>query len=204
MFGNTSVLAMGQAKDSEEKDEVLRARRGDRLAFEELFRRTHRPLYGFIRRMVRSEEDARDLTQETYLEAWRSLPRLRDAGSFRSWLYRIALNKTRDFLKRRRVPTESLDERLELHPGDEPPDPAPDLSAGLLDEERRDQVRHAFEEMTEEHRAVMALHYGAGLGVGEMAQTLALPKGTVVSRLSRARDALRRRLAATMEELDEV
>ncbi len=176
-----------------------RAQRGDRDAFSELYRLMERPVYGFLRRMVHSAEDARDLTQETFIEGWRRLSTLQDPGAFRAWLFRIALNKARDALKRHSPPTQSLDATLGDAAPLEPADPAPGALARMVSEERREQVQDAIETLPPDQRAVILLFYTAETPVDEIARVLSLPKGTVVSRLSRARERLRRKLSATVE-----
>jgi RNA polymerase sigma-70 factor (ECF subfamily) len=180
------------------------AGRGDQAAFEELYKRTHRAVYSAVRTMVRSEEDALELTQDTYLDAWRSLPSLRSPAAFRTWLFRIAANKARDHRKRRLLSIDSLEERQEGGNGGEPVDPREGPPEVLVAGERRRRVQEAMEGLTEEHRAVISLFYGAGLGVTEVAGALGVPRGTVLSRLARARDALRKRLLPYLEDRDEV
>lgn len=195
----------GEAVKTMAHDLVRRAQRGDRAAFEELFRDNQQTVYGMLWHMVRSEDDARDLTQDTFLEAWRSLGSLRDAAAFRTWLFRIAANKARDHLKRRRLPTTSMEE---LSPQSDAEAQLPDPSAGpqelLLAQERTSKVSAAVASLSADHRAVVAMYYLGGLDVAEIAKALGVPKGTVLSRLARARDALRRRLAPYVENADEM
>lgn len=183
--------------------EVLarRAQTGDRDAFARLFHCTHRAVYGLLSRMTGSPEEAEDLSQDTYLEAWRGLRSLRDPGAFRTWLFRIAVNKARDHRKRRRLPTQSLSD---LRSGDgqqvDLPDTGPPMSDSVLAEERDRRVRAAVAALSPEHQEVVTLYYVADLPVREIARALGVPKGTVLSRLARAREALRRDLAPYMED----
>ncbi|MGQ9523223.1 MAG: RNA polymerase sigma factor [Armatimonadota bacterium] len=185
---------------------VLRARAGDRDAFGELYRQTHQAVYGMLWQMVGSVEEARDLTQETYLEAWRGLRTLRAPGAFKTWLFRIAANKAKDYLKKHHVATESLDTMLCTEGGQctELPDTKPGPHQAVLEGELAQVVQDAVTRLSEEHRAVVVMHYIGGLGVSEMARVLGVPRGTVLSRLARAREALRSHLLPYVEEDDEV
>lgn len=186
------------------------AQGGDRAAFARLYECTSRGVHGVLRRMVGTDEEALDLSQDTYLEAWRSLRSLKDPGAFRTWVFRIAANKARDFLKRRRVPTSSLDalgagpEEREDGTAFEPRDPGPEPAAAVLADERAERVRKAMESLPEGHREVVWMYYVGELEVKEIAAALGLPKGTVLSRLARGRDALRRELEPYLEEGDEL
>ena len=116
-----------------ERDElarlVLAAQEGDRPAFDELVRRTYVDTYTLALRLTAHEEDARDVVQESYLRAWKGLPRFRGDAQFSTWMYRITANTAYTVVKRRRRHrTDSLDAMLddpiELHPGTQPEDAA--------------------------------------------------------------------------------
>jgi len=184
---------------------VLRARAGDRDAFGELFRQTHQAVYGMLWQMVGSEDEAKDLTQDTYLDAWRHLHTLKAPNAFRTWLFRIAANKAKDYMKKRRVHTESLDSLLDQ--SGEHAEPVDTKSAPqqiVLDGEREQVVQNAVMSLSEEHRAVVSMHYIGGLGVSEIAEALGVPRGTVLSRLARARAALKDRLLPYLEDGNEM
>jgi RNA polymerase sigma-70 factor (ECF subfamily) len=181
----------------------LRAREGDVEAFGGLFRATHRRIYSFIRSMVTNSEDAADLTQKTYVRAWGALRSLRSDEAFLVWLHRIALNVVRDSRKRIERPTESLDATV----ADEESSPAlqiPDWSLGpgemVLTEDTQRFVRRAVERLPEIHRTVVAMHHLEGMEVTAIAGTLGISPGTVLSRLARAREALRRMLDPLVKE----
>lgn len=184
---------------------VLRARAGDHDAFGELFRQTHQSVYGMLWQMVGTEDESRDLAQEVYVEAWRSLHTLKAPEAFRTWLFRIAANKAKDHLKKRRVPTESLEDLLAQ--AGEAAEPADDESGPqqvVIDGERSQVVQDAVRSLSEEHKAVVAMHYIGGLRVSEVAKALGVPRGTVLSRLARARAVLKDRLSAYLEGEDDV
>ena len=132
--------------------------------------------------------DAADVTQETFVSAWQQLPKLRDAGAFDAWLRRICVNRSRNWLRSRgRRPRAALDL------GDEVviTDPRPDFRA---DAEARAILEPAFESLTVDQRAVLALHYSIGLSISEAADMLGIRVGTAKSRLSAGLAVLRREL----------
>jgi RNA polymerase sigma-70 factor, ECF subfamily len=151
--------------------------------------------------MVGLREEAADLTQEVFVRVFRALPTLRAGAAFIVWLRQIAVNLCRDYLKRQRLPTESL-ERL----GDEQatvtrdlPDPVGEPDLPLLTGELKVAVRKAIASLSPDHRAVVIMHHLQGMGVAEIARVLRCSVGTVKSRLSRARDELKRKLSGHVE-----
>src|SRR5215212_5601864 len=100
---------------STDEELVARSIRGDAESFNQLILRWERPIYALAYRTIGREEDARDVCQETFLRAFRALPKFRQEAKFSSWLYRIALNLCRDWARReRRAPLVQLPEDLEL------------------------------------------------------------------------------------------
>jgi len=184
-------------------DWVRRAQEGDVRAFEQLFQQYHRGIYNTIYQMTRNEADAADLTQEVFVRAYRALPRLQTPEAFTSWLYRIAVNLSRNWLRDRgRVRIESL----EL-PGDdgeegntrEIADPTGDPSVLVQTQDLQERVQKAVAGLSPDHRTVVTLHHLQGMPVEEIARVLDCSIGTVKSRLSRARDHLKRKLAGYVE-----
>src|SRR6266853_381734 len=95
---------------------VARSRTGDTESFNQLVRRWERPIFALAYRTLGREEDARDVTQETFLRAFRALPGFKGDAKFSSWLYRIALNLCRDWMRRdRRAPMVNVPEGVEIH-----------------------------------------------------------------------------------------
>jgi len=193
---------------TEERDEVQeivsRARSGDMAAFEDLYRSHQAGIFTFIRSQVRHREIAADLTQETFVRAWESLPRLRKAGAFRGWLHRIAANLVRDEVKSGRSRLEVTESTLlgdTETPQQEAPAPESDgPEQRLVEGELSRHVWSALEELSEEHRAAVVMHHMEGMSVEEIAQAMGVRPGTIMSRLSRAREALRHRLSRYVEE----
>jgi RNA polymerase sigma-70 factor (ECF subfamily) len=183
---------------------VRRAQAGDLKAFEELFAQYQRGIYNAIYQMVRSESDAADLTQDVFVRAHRALPRLQAPEAFPSWLFRIAVNLSRNFIRdSTRVRTESLDRFVdESEEGTGQRDVA-DRSGdpGVIAQTRdmQERVRLAVESLSQDHRLVVTLHHLQDMPVEEIARVMGCSVGTVKSRLSRARDHLRRKLANLVE-----
>ncbi len=164
---------------------VERGRHGDLEAFDGLVAAYQDWVYNVAYRITGNAEDARDAAQETFVKAFRALPRYRPQAAFGTWLYRIAVNTALDIVRRRRaVPPASLDDAI--------------LPGGVYNPEEeaergevRRRVHQALQRLSPEHRAVVVLRDLQGLAYEEIAAVLGIPVGTVRSRLSRARDALR-------------
>ena len=175
---------------AEPTDEALaaRARDGDRRAFEVLVNRFKAPLYGFIRRYVGSRDDAYDVLQDTFVSAWASLRRYDPARPFPAWLRTIALNKCRDFGRRRTV-RQVMHELFAQEPA------AIDRSDSA-DEERHARLDQAISALPAKYKEPLLLTALEGLSHQEAAELLQItPKG-VEMRLYRAR----RLLAAQLGE----
>jgi RNA polymerase sigma-70 factor, ECF subfamily len=178
-------------------DEELVARSigGDHDSFNELILRWERPIYALAYRTIGREEDARDVCQETFLRAFRALPGFRGQAKFSSWLYRIALNLCRDWVRReRRAPTvqppEDVD-LLDLAAANEPSESIEDLVA------RKDLTRaveRAMALLPEEQRTAIVLKEYHGLTFQEIADLVGCPLSTVKTRLYQGLTVLRREL----------
>ncbi|MFC2031743.1 RNA polymerase sigma factor [Chloroflexota bacterium] len=168
---------------------IRRCRRGDNLAIEALVRRYQNYVYRLCYLVMRTEQDAEDMTQETFIRACRALPRfeIREGTSFEAWLYRIAVNCCRSRMRRK---------WYQVLPW---PDPAPRLVAEpeaqpdrvLERGERRNEILDVVHSLGEKHRIVVILRYYAGLSNEEIARALNIPSGTVRSRLHTARKRLK-------------
>jgi RNA polymerase sigma-70 factor, ECF subfamily len=179
-------------------DEELVARSigGDSESFNELVLRWERPIYALAYRTIGREEDARDVCQETFLRAFRALPGFRGQAKFSSWLYRIALNLCRDWIRRERrapivQPPEDVDV-MELAAASEPSESIEDLVA------RKDlsrAVERAMALLPDEQRTAIVLKEYHGLTFQEIAELLGCPLSTVKTRLYQGLTVLRRELA---------
>ena len=181
---------------STDEELVARSIGGDSESFDQLILRWERPIFALAYRTIGREEEARDVCQETFLRAFRALPRFRGDAKFSSWLYRIALNLCRDWLRReRRTPTvqppEDMD-LMELAVASEPSESIEDLVA------RKDLsrlVEKAMALLPEEQRTAIVLKEYHGLTFQEIADLVGCPLSTVKTRLYQGLTVLRRELA---------
>ena len=166
---------------------------GENAAFDELVGRWNPRIRGAIYRMLGSYDEARDLSQETFLKAYRALPGFKGEARFSSWLYQIAMNLCRDRLRRGRgrftVGLEAVDAEAARLPGSQATDT-------LVERDVRRRVAEAVAELAAEHREVLVLKEYEGLTFAEIAEVTGLPLSTVKTRLYRALGALRGRLEA--------
>jgi RNA polymerase sigma-70 factor (ECF subfamily) len=175
-------------------DELVRAfQRGEREAFDELVRRWERPIRGAAFRLVGSEDEARDVTQEAFLKAYRSLGGFKGEAKFSSWLYQIALNLCRDRMRRRKGRTfVSLEGEATAHEDGRAAGPTALELVVARDTARA--VSAAVAELPDEQREVVILKEYEGLTFAEVAEVLGVPSSTVKTRMYRALTTLRSRL----------
>ena len=138
--------------------------------------------------IARNASDAEDAAQDGFVKAWRALGRFRDGAPFRPWLLSIVANEARN---RRRSAGRRANLVLRAATEELSGGAAPSPEATLLSGEQRSELLAAVDELPEEQRTVVALRYFLGLSEHEVAETLAVPQGTVKSRTARALDRLR-------------
>ena len=182
----------------EEQGLVRRAQAGDHEAFAALVARTQAKVYNLALRLSGSAEDAADLTQEAYLNAWRGLSSFQGESAFSTWLYRLTTNVCIDFLRRERrrqaiAGAVSLDDN-EVDYANLVPDRAPSPHEILEGRELKAAISRGLRQLSDEHRQVLVLREVTGLSYAEIAAVLGLEEGTVKSRIARARLALRKYL----------
>ena len=178
---------------------VQRARQGDAEAFAALYARHQRTIYSLIRHLTADQEAAADLTQETFVKAWHALPRLRTDVAFGGWLRIIATNLVRDRGRRARPEVLMTDTGSEDSESPEPADGGPTMEQQYSLTQHQRVVREAVGKLPEPQRLVVVMHHFEEQPVADIARELELPLGTVLSRLARGREALRRRLGAYVE-----
>ncbi len=190
-------------------DEALiqRVLDGDVLAFEELVERYQQKVFNIAYRMSGNHEDALDLSQESFLRAYRALPRFKGQSAFSTWLFRIVNNTCIDALrKRKRQPLVvlSTDSSIETEEGEYQIEfPAPESETPeeqALRGELHEQVQLALSRLSEEHRLALVLRDIEGYSYEEIAEMLDINIGTVKSRINRARLAMREEIGP-MEQL---
>ncbi len=175
------------------ENEIVRSvLRGNVNDFEKLVTAYEKNVYNIALRMVGDPDDAADMTQETFIKAYRALSGFRGDSKFSSWLYRIASNVCLDFLRSRsRHPQVSLstvdeDDRATF----ELPDMRQNPEEQLMKKLGMEAVRRGLEQLPEQQRQILVLRELGGLSYAELAQTLGLEEGTVKSRIFRARKRL--------------
>ena len=174
---------------------IRRAQRGDADAFEQLLLEHQKNVYNLCYRMAGNPDDAMDLSQETFLRAWRCLDQYQFASAFSTWLYRLCSNICIDFLRRRRR-QQTVPLTFEDADGEEQTYAVPD--AQPLPEEQvelkltRETLAAAMAQLLPEHRAVLQLRVVNEMSYEQIADVLDIQIGTVKSRLSRARNQLKK------------
>jgi RNA polymerase sigma factor (sigma-70 family) len=184
-----------------EDDEALVARtqKGDSAAFDVLVERYKARLYATVYHMTANHEDANDLVQETFIKAFKSIKSFRGRSSFYTWIYRIAVNRTINFLKRRKnrnqYSLDDLDSSIQTDPDlvEMMSHVTPRREAGLT--ELQAKLNEALQKLSEAHRAVVTMHDIQGMTHADIAKVLKCSEGTVRSRLFYARQQLQALLA---------
>lgn len=173
---------------------------GDTTAYRGLVEKYQGRVYAMVYGMLRNREDARDVTQEAFVKAYRNLQSFRMDSSFYTWLYRIAMNLAIDHTrKRKRQHTSAFDEGIaaredggdisDIHHEDGP-------GRALERKQLYKQIMDAMEKLPEDQRQVILLRELEGLSYKEIAQVMDIPEGTVMSRLFYARKKLQKMLGA--------
>ena len=183
-----------EAAEPDELALVARAREGDLAAYDDLVRRYQERIYATVYHMTSNHEDANDLAQEAFIKAFQALKSFKGGSSFYTWVYRIAVNKTINFLKQRKNRTQMSLDDIDFHAEHDP-----DLVALISDKtprrdlnltELQEKLNVAMQKLSEPHRLVVTLHDIQGLSHEEIAKIMGCNIGTVRSRLFYARQQL--------------
>ena len=178
---------------------VRRAQQGDLAAYDELVRRYQERVYATLYQMTSNHEDANDLAQEAFIKAYQAIKSFKGGSSFYTWVYRIAVNKTINFLKSRKHKS-----AMSLNDLDFDAEKDPDLVALISEKtprrdaalaELKNKLNEAMQKLSEQHRLVVALHDIQGMAHEEIAEIMECNTGTVRSRLFYARQQLQGYLA---------
>ena len=178
---------------------VKRAQGGDVAAYSTLMRRHQGKIYGLVYNMTGNQQDAEDLVQDVFLKGYKVLKRFKGKSSFYTWIYRIAINRTINFLKKRRnrsaLSLHDMDGAVEADPAyielSSRESPFRDASLSELQE----KLNAALQTLSEKHRAVVVLHDIQGVPHDEIGRMLGCSSGTVRSRLFYARQQLQGELS---------
>jgi RNA polymerase sigma-70 factor (ECF subfamily) len=176
-------------------DEVRRARKGDTNAFAALVRAMQRPVYGLCLRLLRSEAEASEVAQEAFCRAWQNLGRYDERRPFDLWVMAIARNLCLDILRRRsRVSTEDVADHANVLPSGDA-----SLEQKAIDKQEKKSLEDAMGTLSVEDREVLALYYVQRRTTREIADVMDVAPGTIMARLFRAREKLRKVMAASAE-----
>lgn len=176
-----ALRLLTQEEDEEERIEAARA--GDESARQWLVAQYTPAVYRFCYRMLRNEEDARDVTQETLIKVMRNLDRYDASRRFSSWVFGIARNTAIDEARRRRRVVDASDTEFESHE----PSPLEESSR----QQRARKLQDALDELPAAYREILVLYHFEHLKYHEIAEALGIPIGTVMNRIFRARKQLR-------------
>ena len=182
-----------------EQELVQRAKAGDQDAFAQLVRDNEKRVYNLALRMVGDPDDALDLSQEAFLNAWKGLGGFKGDSAFSTWVYRLASNVCLDFLRAKKRRQELVDP---AHSLDDQDASTPPVDEGLRPDEQLERkersasLHRALGDLPDHHRQILVMRELSGLSYQEISQVLKLDLGTVKSRLTRARTALRKLLLA--------
>src|SRR3954447_24455623 len=178
----------------EDRQLVRRAQEGDLTAFDSLINRYQERIYATIYHMTSNHEDANDLTQETFIKAYKALKNFKGDSSFFTWVYRIAVNKTINFLKGRKNKIHLSLNDLDFNAEHDPDlvtfisEKTPRRDMGLT--ELQEKLNEAMQKLSDVHRLVVTLHDVQGLSHEEISKIMDCNTGTVRSRLFYARQQL--------------
>jgi RNA polymerase sigma-70 factor, ECF subfamily len=193
--------------DVSELDLVRRCQAGDTEAFDELVTRYRTRVFSMIYNMVHNEQDAWDLAQDSFLKAWKSIKRFRGRSSFYTWIYRIVMNVTIDWLRKKHVKgvDAEFDDATQLREVDPASKTVPQTEALPYEIMERDEIRtrigKAIAQLSPEQRAVILMKEIEGMQYHEIAEALGCSIGTVMSRLFYARKKLQTLLKDVYENI---
>ena len=177
----------------------------DQKAYAELMDRYQSAIFHLVNRMVFSEDDAEDLTIETFTKAFKRLHQYTPAFAFSTWLFKIASNHTIDFIRKKRINALSLDrgftnsegDRMEISVQDDGLDPM----EALQKQERIERMREVVSQLKDRYRRLVELRYFEEKSYEEISEELNLPLGTVKAQLFRARDMMAKVLESSREKI---
>jgi len=196
---NREPIQLEPALDPSDRELVARAQQQDVVAYNELINRYHRKIYALVYNMTSNKEDAEDLVQEVFFKAYSALKNFKGDSSFYTWVYRIAVNRTINFVKKRKkrqgFSLDDVDGGMERDPAyvelSSRESPYRDATISELQE----KLNSVLQKLSEKHRAVVVLHDIQGVPHEEIAQMLGVSSGTVRSRLFYARQLLQAELS---------
>jgi len=181
--------------EQESKVLISKAKQGDMTAFEELILQHEKIVYNVALKMMNYSEDAKDISQEVFIKAYRSIANFDERSTFSTWIYRITVNTCIDEMRKRKGKQNlSLDNEIEDEEGtwkQEIADDSRTPEESLIQKEEKNEILMALEMISEDYKTVFILRDIRGLSYEEIAEITGLALGTVKSRISRARKHLK-------------
>lgn len=185
---------MRQFEPNGDRKLITKAKTGDMNAFEALIMKYQKPIYALCRRMTGEHHSADDLSQETFIKAYTSLHTFRDGMNFFTWIRKIAINSSLNYLKsrRREEPLGARENQVtaNLH-GSQPELPQEKLQRKFME----NKFKEALDALPLEQKTIFILRVFENLSYKDISELLSIPQGTVMSRLSRTRQKLKTVLA---------
>jgi len=185
--------------DKEDLLLVRKAKKGNQKAFEKLVVKYQRVIYSLVRKMVIDHDNTNDIVQDTFVKAYTNLERFDENYSFFPWLHRITINTTLNFIERTRRSHETFN-RVENQ--DEYSSQNDNSLKTIIRAEYKEQIQQALEKLPVEQRIVFILRTSEELSYQEISDQLHISVGTVMSRLSRAREKLKGLLQSYLDNQD--
>ena len=180
----------------EEKELIKKVKNGNKFAFNTLVKNYQQKIYHLARRIVMNHEDADEVVQETFIKAYINISKYSEEYKFYTWLYRIAVNTSLTLLKKKKYRGLSLEKLTE--DGHFQPTSGDDTQQSSRNSELKKLVKEALKSLSPQLRTVFMLRTWEEMSYKEIAQTLKISEGTVMSRLNRARDKLKKILKKTV------
>ena len=193
------------ASSGEDRGLVTDALGGDQRAYERLMAKYQEPLRRHVGRMVRDSQQVDDLVQEAFVKAFRSLDRYSPAYAFSTWLYRITTNHAIDYIRKKKLPTFSIDKPVQTRDGElqmELPDTTYRPDRAIVADQRNALLAEAVAGLPPKYHRVIVMRHQEELSYDEIAEALDLPLGTVKAHIFRARALLNKALRDRRDELE--
>lgn len=184
---------------------IKRCQKGDVDAFEMLIDKHQKIAYNIAFKMLNNKEDAMDISQEAFIKIYKSIGKFNFKASFTTWMYRIVVNTCLDFLKKKKT-TYSLDDNIKTPDGEIKKEIADDKNTPekIIEKKMtRQNVHDSIKKLNEIHKTVIILRDIQGFSYDEIAEITGTSKGTIKSRISRARSALKQIILNDMEQKTE-
>jgi RNA polymerase sigma factor (sigma-70 family) len=199
-----AATSVPSASSEQDRRLIERALAGEQAAYQALVQKYERGLTHHIRRLMRKPEDVEDLVQETFIKAFGALDSYAPQFAFSTWLYKIATNHAIDYLRKRRLPTISLDKPVQTREGEmqiEVADSTFRPDRAIVEDQRRTILQEAVDALPEKYHRVIVMRHRQEMAYEEIAETLGLPLGTVKAHIFRARELLNKYLRDKRDSL---